>query len=75
MRSPGSIVWGPNGVDETQALWRSLIQEREMILNHRAKLREALSQIGAVAQVALAKPGKNEALLRIVQLSEDALAL
>jgi len=46
-----------------------------MILNHRAKLREALSQIGAVAQVALAKPGKNEALLRIVQLSEDALAL
>ena len=62
-------------MDENQALWRSLIEEREMLLTHRAKLREALSQIGAVAQVALAKPRKNEVLLHIVRLTEEALAL
>jgi len=46
-----------------------------MLLAHRAKLREALAQIGAFAQVSVAKTRKNEALLHLAELAEAALKL
>lgn len=56
-------------------LFRSLREERLMLLAHRGALQTALEQILALAAVSIARPRKNEALLAISSIAKKALAL
>jgi len=62
-------------MDLNDPLYRSLIDEREMLLAHRERLQAALTQILHIANSHLMSPRKNEALLGIAGIAEAALSL
>jgi len=63
--------------DEEQeaALFRSMVDERILLLGRLKAYQDTLDKIRSLADVATARPRKNEALIQIRELAEMALAL
>ena len=61
--------------DEREALYRSMVDERILLLGRLKAYQDRFDAIRQVADIALGRPAKNEALLKVRTLAEEALTL